>query len=597
MKNSLLVVILAILFTVSAQAQDSMFIYTKTMEPHGFLINDIDSMTMHEQTNLGKILSIHQKDSIYQFQKDKIDSMNFHPFAFTDKRGFVVFRVDDSQYYTDITAMSKVFDKYGFKMVNVFNMNTSFSANLWKAMINYQNMGHEIGDHTPNHNTAYTDLANDKQVVQFMGLPGVDKIVGRRIYFRWTFPSFDQCVVPGKTISTIAGTSTIKGDFTNVKAPLYIIYTSEFGWVHLINKTDTSATAINVRNYWSAEKLVFTQNSTEPMYKAYIYDVYLGEEATYALLLSSRVLFDFYGFKRPRFWAFTGNYQAQVQAEIMSKVGPKFGYLGSICPNMQHRTVALNYNQQDTLMRWSENGSTFFVENQSALMSQRHIANMVAKHQVAIDNGHFWYKDATICPQYVGTKAEKLQQYLAALDSVLQFCFENKIAVLSYERALQIVFDHPQDSTVNMIPPLYNDMTNQGFPDGYTLDQGTTLVKDDGVESDRYYSLKHSNNGNILFIAATGGIDLGTNKFSFWAKGLDGATITVSATYYVRAGGFTDSKKAVFKLKGASSKFVKYEASLDIPNSYDHSVDIRIDVSNNVNHEVSVSGMFFGKTR
>ncbi len=595
MKKLLSAVILAFILAVSAQAQDSMYVYLKTMKPRSFLINDIDSITMRQQAFSFKTLLIHQKDSAYAFAEDKIDSMDFHPFTFEDKRGFVVFRVDDSQYYTDITAMSKVFDKYGFKMVNIFNMNTSFSSNLWKAMINYQNRGHEIGDHTPNHNTAYTDLANDKQVVQFMGLPGVDKIVGKRVYFRWTYPPFDQCVVPGKTISVVAGSSTIKGDFSKVKAPSDIIYTAEFGWVHLINKTDTSATAIDVRNYWSAEKLVFKESATEPMYKAYIYDVYLGEEATYALLLSSRILFDFYGFKRPKFWGFAGNYQAQVQAETMSLVGPKFGYLGSICPNKQHRMVALNYNQEDTLIRWSQTGSTFYVENQTALMSQRHIANMIAKHQVAIDNGHFWYKDATICPQYVGTKEEKLVQYLATLDSVLSFCHTNNIAVLSYERALQIIFDHPQDSTVNMIPPLYNDLTNQGFPDGYTLDKDTKLVKNEGVEVDRFYSLKRSNNGNLLLIAATGGINLGSNKFSFWAKGLDGATITVSATYYVRAGGFTESKKAVFKLKGASSEFVKYEANLDIPNSYDHSVDIRIDVSNNVNHEVSVSGMYFGK--
>lgn len=591
------VLLLAALSAVSVWAQDTLCIYQKSVAPRGFVINDIDSMTLRENDSLVRILSIHLKDSIYEFQKDQIDSMNFHPFAFKDKRGFVVFRVDDSQYYQDITAMSKVFEKYGYKMVNIFNMNTSFSANLWKAMIGFQNMGHEIGDHTPNHTTAYTDMAIDRQVSQFVGLPGVDKIVGRRVYFKWTFPPLDQCLVAGKTITTTAGSSTIKGDFSKVKAPNDIVYTTEFGWVHLINKTDSSATVINVRNYWSAEKLVFTTSSTEPLYKAYIYDVYLDNDATAALLLSSRVLFDYYGFKRPKFWAFAGNYLAQVQAETMSQVGPKFGYLGSICPNKQHRAVALNYNQVDTLIRWSQYGTTFFVENQSALLSQRHIANMVAKHQVAIDNGHFWYKDATICPQYIGTKAEKLQQYLAALDSVLQFCFENKIAVLSYERALQIMFDQKQDSTVNMIPPLYNDLTNQGFPDGYTLDSGTKLIKDDGVEADRFYSLKRSNNGNLLLIASTGGIDLGSNTFSFWAKGLDGATITVSATYFVRAGGFTESKKAVFKLKGASSKFVKYETTLDIPDSYDHAVDIRIDVSNNVAHEVSVSGMFFGKIK
>lgn len=601
MRKKLSVLGFVFLVTTLGWAQDMMFIYRKSAEPLKFVFNKIDSVMPANNSFASNMLQVYLRDSVVELPQSDIDSILFRPIAYNDKRGFVIFRVDDSQSYLDIAAMSKVFDKYGFKMVNIFNMNTGFSANLWKAMITYQTAGHEIGDHTPNHTTAYTDLAIDKQVQQFVGLPGVEKIEGRRIYFKWTFPKLESCLVSGKSIHITAGSSTIYGDLAGVKAPDYVIYTSEFGWVHLIDKTDTSATVINIRNYWVAEKLVFKTSSNEQLYKSYIYDAYLDEDALSALLMSSRVLFDYYKFKRPIFWAFTGNYLAVVRAEIMKNVGPKYGYIGSICPNLQHRTVPFNYNQKDSLIRWSETGTTFFVENNTALKSMQHISNMVAKHQVAIDNGHFWYKYPVLCPQYKGTNAEKLNQYLATLDSVLRFCYDNDIAVLPYERAIPLMFDQKQDSTVNMIPPLYNDLTNQGFPDGYTVDPKVTLIKGDGVAEDRYYSLKRKSNGNLFSILGTGGFDQGFNRLSFYAKGADNSSITVTVKYYTKAGGFTDVRKTVVKITGATTSFVKFESNLEIPTSYDHIVDVRVDVNNNLdnnfNNDMSVSGMFLGKVK
>lgn len=597
MKKCLAFVCCIVLFSTSLWSQDMMYVYRKSGETLKFVFNKIDSMMLVDGLQVDKVMQIHLKDSIVNLTQTEIDSIIFHPVIYTDKRGFVIFRVDDTQYYSEIAAMSKVFDKYGFKMVNIYNMNAAFSANLWKAMSNFQAMGHEIGDHTPNHTTAYTDMAIDKQVQQFVGMPGVERITGKRIYFKWTYPKLESCLVAGKTIRTKAGTSMIYGDLAGVKAPDDVIYTNEFGWVHLINKTDTSASVINIRNYWAAEKLVFAKSSTESLYKCYIYDVYLDEDATTALLLSSRVLFDYYKFKRPTFWAFTGNYLAVVRAETMKSVGPRFGYIGSICPNLQHRMVPFNYNQKDSLIRWSQTGTTFFVENNTAVKSMQHIANMVAKHQVAIDNGHFWYKDPARCPQYVGTVAEKFDQYLATLDSVLNFCYINNIAVLPYERAIPTMLDHRQDSTVNMIPPLYNDLTDQGYPDGYSLDPKVTLVKNEGVAEDRFYSLKRNSNGNLYSIFGTGGFDQGINKLSFYAKGADNSSITVTVNYYTKAGGFTDVRKTVVKITGATDSFVKFDSNLEIPASYDHIVDVRVDVGNNLNKDMSISGMFLGKVK
>jgi hypothetical protein len=535
-------------------------------------------------------MQINQKmNSMTKIDLLKIDSTLFEETRISDKRGFVIFRVDDTQSSSEMDAMSKVFDKYGFKMNNIFNINTT--ADIRKTMLDYQARGHEIGDHTPHHSTGYADLATDKQVKSFVGLPGVEKIIGKRVYFKWTYPELKDCAVNGKTITVTAGSSTVTGNLSTVNAPSDVIYTSEYGWVHLINKTDSQATAINIRAYWSNENLVFTSNSTEQLYKTPIYGVFLDADATSALLLSSRVLFDDYGFMRPHFWAMQGNYLAVVRAETMKEVGPKYGYVGSICSNSLGATVAMNYNQSDSVGRWAENGITFYVENITALEAEKHISNMVAKHQVAIDCGHFWYKNATLCPQFTGTDAEKFQQYLSRLDSVLHFCYDNKIAVLTHEQAINVLYDQVQDSTSNMMPPLYNDLTAQGYPDGYTLDSKTVLVDTLGVPEDQGFSLKKTGNGTIFKISSIGGFEKGSNTFSFYAKGIDNAVLTISIKS-VNEGVTYQSIK--IPILSASNSFAKFESKINIP--YDKDLfTLDVSVARNDGSDFYISGMDIGK--
>src|SRR5664279_5713643 len=115
MKKRLNLLILGLVTVFMGHAQDTLLIYRKALTPVGFPLNSIDSISIEKDGLPSGILSLHLSDSILNISKNEIDSIKFHPFNITNKKGFVIFRVDDAQSYIDITAMSKVFDKYGYK--------------------------------------------------------------------------------------------------------------------------------------------------------------------------------------------------------------------------------------------------------------------------------------------------------------------------------------------------------------------------------------------------------------------------------------------------------------------------------------------------
>lgn len=595
-RKYILLLIFLVFGVYKVHANELVSIYNKLDSVVIFDFNKIDSITFSPIIENSEIFNSDKKElqfkmvvnqkmgSISNFNMSKLDSVVIKKKYPSNKRGGVVFRVDDTQSVYEMDAMSKIFDKYGFKMSNILIWDYS-TANIQNFMHQFQARGHEIADHTAHHNTGFADMMTNEQVAIFYGLPGVRKIEGKRVYFKWVYPDLKDCKVNDQQISTISGSSTIKGNFNIVNSPTEVIYTNEFGWVHLKNKTENSATATDITTYSSTQQLIFSSNSTQQLYKTPISNIYLDEDATSALLLATRTISDDWGFNRPRFWAFLWNNSAEVRAEMIKKVGPKYGYVGSVCYNNQQLYHDMNYNQHDSIARWNQSPFTFFTENLSVLEAERHIVDRVAKHQIAVDCCHFWCKSM---PEYSGTSKERIQQYLLKIDSILQFCYQNNINVLTHEQASILMYDTPQDSSTNMMPPLYNDITKQGFPDGYTLKSGTAIINNDGVEVDKSYSLRRKGNGTLFTITDIGGFDKGKNIFSFYAKGPENTTITISIT------GGGETRKSSLKIVGAANQYIQFETSLDIPQKYDK-FDIKVDISDNPNQNISLSGMYFGK--
>jgi hypothetical protein len=215
----------------------------------------------------------------------------------------------------------------------------------------------------------------------------------------------------------------------------------------------------------------------------------------------------------------------------------------------------------------------------------------VAKHKGVTITDHMWYKNSSVTTLFKGTNEEKFNQYLANLEDILKFCFYNDIPVLSYKEVFNTIYNKKQDALINVLPPLYRDLTSQGFPDGYILDPLTIIVKSNGVAEDKNYSLKRIGNGNLFKILSIGGFEKGKNKFSFFAKGADNANVIISIKSINEEKNYYTASTIVSK---ALESFVQFNTSIDIPTNVDL-FTLTVEIANNNGNEIYLSGMYIGK--
>lgn len=93
------------------------------------------------------------------------------------KQGGICFRVDDNGLIEQFDDYSELFNSYGQKFT--FAMNLGFnefdSQEYIDSIISYQNMGHELMDHTPDHRTNYFVTKFDSNI--YSNEIGVDHIL------------------------------------------------------------------------------------------------------------------------------------------------------------------------------------------------------------------------------------------------------------------------------------------------------------------------------------------------------------------------------------------------------------------------------------
>jgi hypothetical protein len=282
---------------------------------------------------------------------------------------------------------------------------------------------------------------------------------------------------------------------------------------------------------------------------------------------------------------------AMGRGDIIREAGTSLGYVGGSEHSSPNGNIPLTYNQSNNLGKWASQVETINLENMTPTQCIKIIANNVSKHLGVIITDHMWYKDSTYTTLYTGSKTKKFSQYLKNVEDVLQFCNDNDIQVVTYKDVLKSLYETTPDPHLNILPPLYADLTNQGYPDGYSLSAKTTLVKNDGVAEDHNYSLCKNGDGSIFYIENIGGFEKGENVLSFYAKGADNAVVQlninnpkVDLTY----------QKVVVPIKGATNSFVKFKTKLNIPSDVDL-LTLRFYVSNNTSKDFYISGLYIGK--
>ncbi len=528
-----------------------------------------------------------------EYKISDIDSLTFESRMLMPKQGFVVFRVDDNHPSTEMIPMAKLMEKYGYKMVWAFNsalINVD-KNDLIKTLNYFQQHGHEIVDHTPNHTTGYADILNSQNIRKFSGRAGVEKIIGNRVIFDWVYPDLSKCISLNDSIETTADSSIIKFNTTNITTDDHV-YTSEFGWVCVKNIVNNQATAIQNK---TRQDLIYSKSSKEQLYKVNYLNVHPTVDGMKSLLLASQLNFESLGINYYKYWCHPGGTWAHSNTQVIHDACFCSGYQGGSELEIPQTSI-LSYNQSDSLSRWCSYPGAVSTKNSTDLIPsdwEKLVAGEIAKHNGFIDLGHMWYRYPPHGKTLTGTDEQKFQQFFDNLEEMLRFCYNNNIHVLSYNDVVRVLYDGLPHPDCNIIPPLYVNLTHQGFPDGYTLDVKTMVVETLGVTEDHGFCLKHYGNGVVFWIKKMGGFEKGQNTFSFYAKTNDNSNKYIRVKISSEQTGKTYQTINV-PISGASDSFVKFQTTLDIP-AYSDLYTLEVDIAGNDNQDFYISGMYLGK--
>lgn len=539
--------------------------------------------------------------------------------------------------------------------------------------------GHQLADHTPNHSTCYSDMKYDDLYEEIKVHPGVlsydDEL--KRIYYKWEFPELDDSlrVMNGqspRTITSVIGTSDVVLDFPSEGLGswnLYFVYTTEFGWLDVLEQPTTTLITLVHPQYKTP--VVFTQEITEVMYAVPIGAVYLSQQGTEAILKASAMLANKMGLAVPRFAFSPGAHHAVFYPPYLHATKTATGLFGGSSYNPTFDTrfplthyIVPSFGHEDSLDAFRLPYWLSDSERCSADAVFRVIVNNSARHIHTVDLNHYFlayrYDAAAVDPTtgkifltetvmdippsplypsgfsptewseldlatkrlvwnaLTQTEREQLQRarFFSEMDKLLGKLVQANIPILTHTQLLDLMFRTPQNPQTNMFPPMYRDTSNQGYPDGYTIDSTASYVKDDGVSDSRGCSFVRSNSGTFIELSPIKGFHTGRNKFVVWAKGDSGGSITIELIKIVKvyavtaytdnedyeshygrwfstANGVSCSLTLTLDQVEMSSTFVEYVGYIDIPADLDPTYTLR--VKGSFSGQVKISGLYLGK--
>jgi hypothetical protein len=178
--------------------------------------------------------------------------------GFANKVGGVCFRIDDHQGAVNWRALNTTFNKYGKKFTLGINasklIGDTASVNALKEIVA---SGHELADHTPDHNMTYfnVNVVQDTNVFRYNA--GVDHFYGKKVCLK-----IDSVITTNYTLEglvNVNGSILItqnNGEWKDMGAPIYYsnIYLPYFGktycYSNLLNKNQNDPDTMTLQSYW-----------------------------------------------------------------------------------------------------------------------------------------------------------------------------------------------------------------------------------------------------------------------------------------------------------------------------------------------------------
>lgn len=474
--------------------------------------------------------------------------------AWTKQAG-VCFRVEDNQPLERLQDYDSIFSKYNFTFSmslqgEELKADTVYAAGIRTLLTK----GHEFMDFTPSHQTNLFVVAEPFDTMPYHGHPAVDHIRANKVCLKWS--QADTTSIHGEGKVNVSGDQVISvspGEFRYLASPVYQpnlllpvtgkIYT----WKNLQNKDTLNPDTLQIMSFWEEE--VNLGNMTKIRYhKLSHFDVKMGPASL--KLLGQRTLDICANLDLPRPYVWIqpyGPFPFLTSADVAGTLGATLGYTAGT--TLQNDALKC-YNEfnQDGIKQYQMASGDFRTPQYSFRENRSLIANIIAKHKVAIDQNYFSISQGM------------WTSYLKKVDSLLNWISLNNIPVMTQAKWAAMLYDSIPNPAVNSFPLLQVDRDGDQKPDGYLI-QDATLITNDGVAASGNRSLEIKKLGSMCFIGGLGGLEKGINRFSLYTRG-DSANVINVIIWFIETGGSVS-----LNFTAGEDAWTEHTATFTIPDS------------------------------
>jgi len=495
-----------------------------------------------------------------------------------EKKGGVCFRIDDNHELYQYNSFDSLFSPYGYKFCTAMCLESAtWTPGYIDGMKQIWAQGHEFMDHAPNHSTCEMILTNISDTTLYHGNPFVDHINNRLVCFKWE--SVDTTTIQGEGPVNVTGNlviSVLPGEFQHFYDPVYIpmlffpatnrVYT----WSNLQNVNPLDPDSLTLISLWEEPVNIGILQNT-PYHKLTSFDVRMPDEVL--VMLGERVLdiCEAYGIQRPYNWIQPyGNFPLLYKTDVKRTMGTQLGYIGGATYTDEAYKTYLEYNPAEE-KQFAMMFFDFSLSHFTAKENKRLIANGIAKHLLFIGEDHF------------SPNTSSWHAYLQRTDSVLSWLDANNIPVLTERQWVSMLFDSVNNPYVDIFPQLQTDLNEDQIPDGYELTDGI-LINTDGVPQSANKSVQLTAIGTFFKIKGLGGLEKGTNNFSFYTKGTPGSIIWLRL-YFPETG-----SGDIFPFTVDEAEWSQHTLPINIPQNVSV-VNVELECQSYAGGELRISGM------
>jgi peptidoglycan/xylan/chitin deacetylase (PgdA/CDA1 family) len=503
-----------------------------------------------------------------------ITSSNFY-----NKVGGVCFRIDDHQSADKLRALNATFAKYGQKFTLGINagrlIGDSAAVNALREIVA---AGHELADHTADHQMNFFNVTRVQDTLALQGHPGIDHFTGKKVCLR-----IDSVITQnysGEGLVRTNGNLLISynnGEWKTIGSPVYYsnIYlpfnNKVYSYSNLLNKNANDPDTMTLISYWG-ETVNLGVTSNLAHHRLTQYEI--KQAAAGLILLTERTfqILDSFNLPHPKtFLQPSGNYAMLNRAEVKGFFGANYGYTAGgvyVSPSLKC------YNEVDANddKRFGIHGPDFREENTTAASIISTLADNSAKH--------FTSFGLSMMSNMTGGQAG----YMLRLDTILSWCLYHDIPVLTFNKWANMLYDSVPNPFANVMPLLQTDRNKNGIPDGYTGPFGS-LDTLDGVAFSTNRSYAKNSNGTMAVVSNMGGLEKGNNTFYISTKGFAGDSVRVTFN-------FPELNSTVIWMAAANtSDWTQQSTVINIPSQASKLNITFAAVKRNVPGNIKISGM------